>query len=194
MPQPTLEEIARALVCDHACPLGTPGQVPGEGPAGAQVLFVGEAPGAEEVKQGRPLVGRAGKVFDGLLELAGLERSAVFITNLLKCRPPDNRAPRAPEVAACLPFLWQQIEAVNPRVIVPMGAHALRALVGSGVKLTDVHGTPLPHAGRVYFPLFHPASAFYNDSLRQTLRDDAVRLGDFLRRQLQPTAATTCFS
>lgn len=180
---PTLEQITQALRCNHDCPLGTPGQVPGEGPAPAAVMFVGEAPGADEAKQGRPLVGRAGKVFNGLLEAAGLHREEVFITNLIKCRPPENRPPRAPEVAACLPFLLEQVAAVNPLVIVPMGAHALKALVGGQAQLTAVHGAPLAQAGRTYFPLYHPAAAFYNQRLRETLHADAARLGAYLRNQ-----------
>lgn len=160
----------------------------------AGVLFVGEAPGAEEVKAGRPLVGRAGRVFDHLLALAGLRQKALFISNLIKCRPPGNRPPRAPEVAACLPYLWQQVAAVDPQVLVPMGAHALRALAGPQAWLTALHGAPLTHGGRLLFPLFHPAAAFYNESLRQTQRADAQRLGEFLRSQAGPTAATTCFS
>lgn len=186
----TLEEIGNALRSDHECPLGTPGQVIGEGPAGARVMFVGEAPGADEVRQGRPLVGRAGRVFDGLLELMGLRRDDVFITNLLKCRPPDNRAPRAAEVRACLPFLLQQIAAVDPAVIVPMGGHALKALAGADFKLAEVHGRPLPYGDRVLFPLFHPAAGFYRDELRAQQKTDAAALGEFLRRQ--PSAISSC--
>lgn len=178
----SLEQIAQALCCDHDCPLGTPGQVIGEGPVGALVMFVGEASGEQEVEQGRPLVGNAGRVFDRLLEQAGLRRDQVFITNVLKCRPPENRAPRAAEVKACLPYLLQQIEAVNPRVIAPMGSHALKALAGPGLTLKEVHGQPLPRKGRVLFPLYHPASGFYREELRQVLEADMAALGAYLQK------------
>lgn len=176
----TLDEIAHHLRSQHQCPLGTPGQVPGEGPAGARVMLVGEAPGEQEVRQGRPLVGNAGRVFDRLLAGAGISREEVFITNLIKCRPPDNRAPRAAEVRACLPYLLQQIEAVNPEVIVPMGSHALKALAGPGLTLKEVHGRPLPHGERVLFPMFHPAAAFYREELRTMIEADMAALAAFL--------------
>jgi DNA polymerase len=153
--------------------------VPGEGSREAEVMFVGEAPGANEDRLGRPFVGRAGMLLEELLAAAGLERDGVWITNVVKARPPKNRDPRATEVAHCMPWLEAEVELIRPRVIVPLGRHALKHFAPDA-KIGEVHGRLLD--GRL-FPLYHPAAAMYNQSLRATLFDDARALGGTLGRR-----------
>jgi uracil-DNA glycosylase len=149
--------------------------VPGEGDPLAQVMFVGEAPGASEDKQGRPFVGRAGKLLDELLAEAGLERERVYITNVVKARPPKNRDPRAGEVAHCMPWLEAELALVQPALVVPLGRHAL-AHFSDDAKISEVHGTQLIERGRSLFPLYHPAAALHSQALRETLFEDARAL------------------
>jgi uracil-DNA glycosylase len=149
--------------------------VPGEGDPNAEVMIVGEAPGKNEDEQGRPFVGRAGKLLDELLAEAGLERSDVYITNVVKARPPGNRDPRADEVAHHMPWLETQLALIQPRLVVPLGRHAL-AHFSDGAKISEVHGTEITERGRTLFPLYHPAAALYNQSLRGTLFEDARAL------------------
>jgi uracil-DNA glycosylase len=149
--------------------------VPGEGSATAEVMLVGEAPGASEDRQGRPFVGRAGKLLDELLGEAGLERSDVYITNVLKARPPDNRDPRADEVAHSMPWLEQQLALIQPKLVVPLGRHAL-AHFAPEAKISEVHGQLLVPRERALFPMYHPAAALHAKGLRETLFDDARRL------------------
>ena len=153
--------------------------VPGEGPADARVMIVGEAPGASEDRRGRPFVGAAGRLLAELLELAGLRREEVFIGNVLKHRPPGNRNPRAAEVAHELPWLEAQLALVDPELVVPMGRHAL-VVFAPEAKISEVHGTEISAAGRRLFPLFHPAAALHREELRDTLRADAEALGRVL--------------
>jgi DNA polymerase len=153
--------------------------VPGEGPAPADVMIVGEAPGASEDKQGRPFVGRAGRLLDELLEAAGLSREAVFITNVLKARPPGNRDPRADEVRHSMPWLEAQLALVRPRLLIPLGRHAL-AHFAPGVKISEVHGTLVIARERQLFPMYHPAAALHAKGLRETLFDDAKALSGAL--------------
>jgi uracil-DNA glycosylase family 4 len=160
--------------------------VPGEGPAGASVVIVGEAPGAREDEQGRPFVGPAGKLLDGLLAEAGLSRAAVYITNVVKARPPGNRDPKAPEVAHHWPWLEEQLALIRPALLVPLGRHAL-GRVAPGAKIGEVHGTVLEAEGRRLFPLYHPAAALHNPGLRATLVADARALG----RALSPSSSSS---
>jgi uracil-DNA glycosylase len=148
--------------------------VPGEGAADAAVMIVGEAPGANEDAQGRPFVGRAGKLLDELLAEAGLERDQVFITNVVKARPPGNRDPRKAEVVHHMPWLEAQLALIQPRLVVPLGRHALAHF--SAARIADVHGTEVTERGRALFPLYHPAAALYNQALRGTLFADARAL------------------
>jgi uracil-DNA glycosylase family 4 len=154
--------------------------VPGEGNPRATVMFVGEAPGATEDALGRPFVGRAGRLLDELLTAAGLRRADVWITNVVKARPPENRDPRAPEVAHCMPWLERELAIVQPRLVVPLGRHALKHFAPRA-KIGDVHGRVISAGGRELFPLYHPAAAMYNQTLRETLFADARALGDRLR-------------
>ena len=155
--------------------------VPGEGSPTADVMIVGEAPGANEDKLGRPFVGRAGRLLDELLGEAGLEREQVFITNVVKARPPGNRDPRADEVAHHMPWLETQLALVQPRLVVPLGRHAL-AHFTDGAKISEVHGTLVIERERALFPMYHPAAALHNQRLRSMLDDDARRLGDALEQ------------
>jgi uracil-DNA glycosylase family 4 len=153
--------------------------VPGEGSAQADVVVVGEAPGASEDRTGRPFVGAAGRLLDGLLEVAGLDREEVFITNVLKARPPGNRDPRADEVAHHWPWLEAQLSVIEPELLVPLGRHALARFVAD-VKISEVHGRVLEEDGRRLFPMYHPAAALHAQGLRETLREDARLLGETL--------------
>jgi uracil-DNA glycosylase len=150
--------------------------VPGTGPASAQIVIVGEAPGAKEDAAGVPFVGAAGKFLDVLLAEAGVARDTVFITNTVKARPPKNRDPKKDEVAHHWPWLEQQLDIIAPQLLVPLGRHAL-ARFAPDAKIAEVHGTVLEASGRRLFPLYHPAAALYNGSLRGTLLDDARALG-----------------
>ncbi len=157
-------------VCETATQL-----VPGDGAADARVMFIGEAPGASEDKQGRPFVGRAGKLLDELLAEAGLTRGDVYVTNVVKARPPGNRDPKAPEVAHHMPWLEQELGLVRPEVVVPLGRHAL-AHFTDGVKISDVHGTLIVERDRAIFPWFHPSAALHRQPLREVVFEDARKL------------------
>jgi uracil-DNA glycosylase family 4 len=161
-------------ICETATHL-----VPGEGSHTADVMLVGEAPGASEDKAGRPFVGRSGKLLDELLAEAGLERGDVFITNVVKARPPGNRDPKADEVAHHMPWLEQQLALIDPSVVIPVGRHAL-AHFAPGRKITEVHGTPLLEGERRLVPWLHPAAALRNPRLRETLVQDARALPGIL--------------
>jgi uracil-DNA glycosylase len=170
-------------ICEDAAHI-----VPGEGSHSADVMLVGEAPGANEDKQGRPFVGRAGKLLDELLGEAGLARDDVFITNVVKARPPANRDPKADEVAHYMPWLERQLALIRPRVVIPLGRHAL-AHFAPGEKISEVHGTLFAGEGRLVVPWLHPAAALYRQDLRETLLQDARALPGVLegaREELSP--------
>jgi len=154
--------------------------VPGEGPDDAEVMVVGEAPGRFEDEQGRPFVGRAGQLLDEVLAHAGLARDDVFITNVVKARPPGNRDPTRAEVAHWMPVLEQQLALVAPRLVVPLGRHAL-AHFAPGARIGEVHGSELLAGGRALYPLYHPAAALRSTKLRETLLADARGLRRALR-------------
>jgi uracil-DNA glycosylase len=149
--------------------------VPGEGNPNAALVLVGEAPGAQEDAQGRPFVGACGRLLDSLLEAAGLERDDLFITNLLKHRPPRNRAPRRSEIRHEWPWLEAQLAAIAPRLVVPLGGHALEALA-PGHKVTQAHGRVIEHDGRRVYPVFHPAAALRANAVRALVHADFARL------------------
>jgi uracil-DNA glycosylase family 4 len=150
--------------------------VPGEGPAAARVVIVGEAPGAKEDQQGRPFVGNAGRLLDALLAEAGLARDDVYITNVVKARPPGNRDPKRDEVAHHWPWLQEQLTLIEPALVVPLGRHALGRFAPEA-KISEVHGAVVDAGGLRLFPLYHPAAALHNPTLRATLTDDAQALG-----------------
>jgi len=150
--------------------------VPGEGLVDGKVIFVGEAPGEQEDIQGRPFVGAAGKLLTDLLSSIGLRREDVYITNIVKCRPPNNRPPRKDEVASCKPYLERQFSLIAPRVICPMGNSAIHSLMESDKSVTDLHGIPFEVEGVTYFPMYHPAAALYTFQLRKVLEEDFRKL------------------
>jgi DNA polymerase len=155
--------------------------VPGEGPPHAAVFLIGEAPGRDEDAAGRPFVGAAGKVLGAALGAAGLVREDLFVTNVVKCRPPKNRTPRDDELGACHPFLAAQIEAVRPRVLVTLGATGLRSLLGPGADLKSVRSKELRFAGIPLIPTYHPAAVLYNRRLEVELRKDLRKAARLLR-------------
>lgn len=161
--------------------------VPGAGDPNAAILFIGEAPGKKEDEQGVPFIGAAGKFLDELLASIELSRDDVFIANVLKARPPNNRDPQPEEVAHHWPWLQEQIAAINPDLIIPLGRHAMGRFLQNRVISRD-HGQPRLRNGQVYLPVYHPAAALYNGSLRGTLIEDFAQIPDLLDR-IQETGA-----
>jgi DNA polymerase len=143
------------------------------------VVVIGEGPGANEDREGRPFVGAAGQNLEGLLSLAGLKRDGVFITNVVKCRPPGNRRPAKSEAEACYPYLRRQIELIGPEVVVLLGDTALKQFFPEA-SLGGVHGRPMMRYQRTFFPTYHPASVIYNRSLKTVLDGDFANLGRLL--------------
>ena len=156
----------------------------GAGDADADVIFVGEAPGAEEDRQGLPFVGRAGQLLGELLEEIGMSRQEVFIANVLKSRPPGNRDPQPLEIEACRPYLFEQVRLIEPRVVCTLGNFATKLLSGNPAGITRVRGTPQVHelGGHTVFllPLFHPAAALRTPAVKETLRGDLATLPGLL--------------
>jgi DNA polymerase len=156
----------------------------GAGDADADLMFVGEAPGAEEDRQGLPFVGRAGQLLNQMLEGIGLSREEVFIANVLKSRPPGNRDPQPMEIEACKPYLFEQVRLIEPTVICTLGNFATKLLSGNQAGITRVHGEPQVHelGGRTVFllPLFHPAAALRTPAVKETLRADFEKLPSLL--------------
>jgi DNA polymerase len=155
--------------------------VPGEGPADAQILFIGEAPGFHEDQQGRPFVGAAGQFLEELLASIGMTRQEVFIANVIKCRPPGNRDPLPDEIEACKPFLDQQIELLKPKFIVTLGRFSM-ARAFPNARISHVHGQPRKIDGIVYYPMYHPAAALHQPSLRRLIEEDMHRIPELLRQ------------
>ena len=146
--------------------------VPGEGPSDAKIMFVGEGPGQNEDDQGRPFVGAAGKLLTELLESIGLKRSEVFITNIVKCRPPNNRAPRKSEIETCNPYLESQLRLIKPRIVCALGTPAITTLLGQEHSATRTHGKPMTKRDSVILPMYHPAAALYDATLKEVLLTD----------------------
>ena len=159
--------------------------VPGEGPDKAEIMLIGEAPGFNEDKQGRPFVGAAGNFLEQLLSFAGLRREDVYITNMVKCRPPNNRDPLPGELAACRKYLDRQIESISPKVVVTLGRHSMVAFLPKET-ITRAHGRPRSVDGLTLFPMFHPAAALHQQSLRQVIEDDFKKLPALLQETSQP--------
>lgn len=173
-----LNKLKEQIIMNNICPdlaKQATQMVFGTGNVDAHILFVGEAPGKNEDIKGEPFVGAAGKFLNQMLETIGLKRSDIYITNIVKYRPPNNRDPLPEEKAAFLPFLEKQIEIINPKIIVTLGRHSMDSLL-PGLIISQVHGQAKRYRGRVFMPLFHPAAALYNGSLRQTLIDDFARI------------------
>ena len=183
--QMNLHQIARAVYDCTRCRLHetrTRG-VPGEGPAPADIMLIGEAPGANEDKQGRPFVGAAGKFLEELLDLAGYKREEVFITNVVKSRPPNNRDPEPDEIAACKDYLDRQIELVNPKVIVTLGRYSMYRYF-PGASITKIHGQPKRAGNRLIVPMFHPAAALHQPKWHSLIVEDFKKLPQFVAEAL----------
>jgi uracil-DNA glycosylase len=162
--------------------------VPGAGDPNAEIVIVGEAPGQQEDLKGIPFIGRSGQYLDYLLNLIGLKRNQVFIGNVVKHRPPENRDPLSDEIAACKPYLDQQLEIIDPLLIVTLGRFSMARYFPNG-KITAIHGQPKYDGRLAYYPLFHPAAALRNPDLRQTMEDDIHRIPEILTEVRKRRAA-----
>jgi len=153
--------------------------VSGEGPANAAIMFIGEGPGFHENEQGRPFVGAAGRYLDELLEGVGMKREEVFIGNVVKCRPPGNRDPTTEELSACSGYLDRQIQAINPKVIVTLGRFSM-AKYFPNFKISQTHGQAVQIRGRLIVPMYHPAAALHQPSLKSIVENDFARLPELI--------------
>jgi uracil-DNA glycosylase len=153
--------------------------VPGEGAENAEILFIGEAPGYHEDQLGRPFVGPAGQLLDKMLSSINLKRQQVYIANVIKCRPPNNREPLPGEIENCRPWLERQIELIHPRMIVTLGRYSM-AKFFPGKTISKIHGTGQKQDGVVYFAMYHPAAALHQQSLRQTIEADMLKIPQYL--------------
>lgn len=176
-----LAEIAALVSKCQNCPLYNSRiqAVPGEGPENANVMVIGEGPGFHENQQGRPFVGQAGKFLDELLSAAGLRRETVFITNVVKCRPPGNRDPQPEELEACSKFLDRQIEIINPEMIVTLGRFSMAKFFGQ-VKISQIHGNMRKIGQRYIVAMYHPAAALHQPALKNTLLSDFAKLKNYM--------------
>jgi DNA polymerase len=166
-----IKQCCRCFLCETCTNI-----VPGEGNPHAEIMLIGEAPGAQENKVGRPFVGTAGKFLDEMLAMIGFSRKHVFIVNILKCRPPRNRGPLPEEIEACWPWLLEQIKSVRPKLVVTLGRHALERFFPKQ-KISNVHGQVMEGeitgiGKQAFYVLYHPAAAIYQRSLRNTLIED----------------------
>ncbi len=187
-PEEVLAEVAAQVSVCTRCPLHLSRKkaVPGEGPANADIFFIGEGPGFYENEQGRPFVGAAGKFLDELLAGIGLKRADVFITNVVKCRPPGNRDPMPDEVGVCTShYLFRQIDAINPKMIVTLGRHSM-GLFMPEAKISRVHGRPVKIGERIIVPMFHPAAALHQPALHDDVVEDFSHLPQWIARMNQP--------
>jgi len=182
--QAKLDDIKQKILDDKVCPElaeGATQLVFGDGNPEAELVFVGEAPGKNEDLQGLPFVGAAGKFLNEMLEMIGLKRADVYITNIVKYRPPNNRDPYPDEKLAFMPYLESQLEVIQPALTVTLGRHSLNCFLPD-LSISQVHGQPKRYKGRVYLPLFHPAAALYNGSMRQTLIDDFALIPTIIKK------------
>ena len=177
-----LTELCRQMASCHACGLAQQRTqvVPGEGADDAEIVFIGEAPGYNEDRLGRPFVGPAGAFLDELLALVGLSRQSVYVANVVKCRPPANRDPLPGEILACKPWLDRQLDMIAPRVVVTLGRFSLARYLPNE-SIGKVHGRPRQVDNIVCFPMYHPAAALHQGSLRRTIEEDMQRLPDVLK-------------
>jgi len=191
-----LQQIATQVRDCQKCPLGRlrVHAVPGEGPADAEIMFIGEGPGYHEDQQGRPFVGSSGQMLESLLTSIGLTRQQVFIANVVKCRPPSNRDPLPDEIEACRPYLDRQIELINPLLIVTLGRFSMARFFPSTARITRVHGQPLRLESRIVLPLYHPAAVLRNPEWHQDLRNDFATISTLvaeIRQQRRAQQART---
>lgn len=179
-----LQELAQEIANCKKCKLckNRTQTVPGAGSPDAEVLFIGEAPGRDEDIQGLPFVGAAGKFLNQMLESIGWKRDDVFIANVCKCRPPDNRDPAPEEAEACWPYLAKQIEILQPKIIITLGRHSMNRFL-PGLKISQAHGKPVRRKdGQVFLPLYHPAAALYSPSQKEIHLQDFAKIPKILKQ------------
>ncbi len=188
----SLEQVAEEIKVCARCPLSQSRTiaVPGEGPANADIMFIGQGPGFHEDQSGRPFVGAAGNFLAEMLHEIGLERSDVFITNVVKCRPPGNRDPQPEEIAACSAYLERQIELINPKVIVTLGRYSMARWFPSA-RISRIHGQARQVGSRLIVAMFHPAAALHQPSLQETVRADFRKLPGFVQQAQQGTPSAS---
>jgi uracil-DNA glycosylase family 4 len=173
------QQIRSCTLCDLY--KGTTNAVPGTGDIQAQIMFIGEGPGFHEDRQGLPFVGRSGDYLTYLLNLIGLKREQVYITNVVKHRPPENRDPLPAEIIACKPYLDEQIRLIDPLVIATLGRFSMARYFPNG-KISQIHGQPRYDDGRAYYPLFHPAAVLRNPGLRRDMEADIHRIPEIVEK------------
>ncbi|MFL6323313.1 MAG: uracil-DNA glycosylase family protein, partial [Nitrososphaeraceae archaeon] len=179
----SLERIASEVIGCPLCKLSRTRKnaVPGQGQVSAKIMFIGEAPGKNEDLKGKPFVGAAGRILDQAMEKAGIDRSMVFITNVVKCRPPSNRIPDEDERIACRPYLQRQISLISPKIICILGTTAYSSILG-GKSITASRGKIVKKDGQRYFLTVHPAAAIYNRGLRTIFENDLFKLSDEIKK------------
>ncbi len=177
----TLTELYEEIALCHLCEIAKyrTRTVPGEGAENADIMFIGEAPGFHEDQQGRPFVGQAGQYLDQLLASIGLKRELVYITNIIKTRPPENRDPLPAEILNCRKWLERQIEIIHPKIIVTLGRYSM-AMFFPGKTISKIHGTAQRRDTVIYYAMYHPAAALHQQSLRQTIEADMLRIPTLL--------------
>ena len=182
----TLNDLYREIAACQRCTLHKTATrpVPGEGPENAKLMFIGEGPGYHEDQLGRPFVGPAGQLLESLLTSIGLKRDQVYIANVVKHRPPNNRDPLPGEIVACRPWLDRQLQLIKPRIIVTLGRHSME-MCFPGKSISKIHGTAQRKDGVVYFAMYHPAAALHQQSLRQDIQADMLKILPFLK-ELEP--------
>ncbi|MDQ3813309.1 MAG: uracil-DNA glycosylase [Armatimonadota bacterium] len=187
-----LEELAAEIRTCPRCRLceTRTNAVPGEGSPTARIMFVGEGPGEKEDLAGRPFVGPAGQLLNKLLRQAGIAREEVFIANTVKCRPPGNRVPLDDEIEACHDYLMAQIAIIEPKLIVPLGGSALKALLGPDLKISRARCKVFRKSGILFIPLFHPAAALHRAELLETLQRDILVLKELINREIREDEIT----
>ena len=181
-----LESLAAEISRCTRCLLhrGRTKAVPGVGPSNAEIMFIGEAPGFHEDQQGLPFVGAAGNFLDELLESIGLKREEVFIANVIKCRPPGNRDPLPEEIESCKSHLDRQIELIQPKLVVTLGRFSM-ARAFPKARISRIHGQPRKIGGVIYYPMYHPAAALHQPSLRPTVEEDMRRIPELIEQAAQ---------
>jgi uracil-DNA glycosylase len=181
-----LTELCHQMASCHACGLAQQRTqvVPGEGAENAEIVFIGEAPGYHEDRLGRPFVGPAGAFLDELLASVGLSRQTVYIANVIKCRPPANRDPLPGEIQSCQPWLDHQLDLIRPKVVVTLGRFSLSRYIPNE-SIGKVHGRARPVGDLVCFPMYHPAAALHQGSLRKTIEEDMLMLPDVLKQCME---------
>jgi len=185
-----LSELIKEIAVCERCQLSKyrTKTVPGEGAENAEIMFIGEAPGWHEDQQGRPFVGPAGQLLNQLLASIGLQREQVYIANVIKCRPPENRDPLPSEIQSCRKWLERQIELIHPRMIVTLGRYSM-AMFFPGKSISKIHGTAQRRDNIIYYAMYHPAAALHQQSLRQAIEADMLKIPSLLAQAESVTPA-----